>query len=84
MTALLAELESLGIAAREEKGEVFLNPTPPEPLLSRLRANKEALANALWAKAGRARQEAALVRLAADRRAWIERAKQRGVYRGPD
>ena len=81
---LLAELEALGIAAKEETGEVYLSPAPPQLLLARLRENKDALANALWAKAGRERQRAAIERLAADRRAWIEENKRLGIYRGPE
>ena len=79
---LLAELDALGIAAKEEKGEVYLRPAPPKHFAARLRANKDALAQSLWAKAGRARQQAATARLAADRRAWIEENKCRGFYRG--
>ena len=84
MTTLLAELESLGIAAKEEKGEVYLRPVPPQHFLARVRENRDAIANALWAKAGRERQRAAIERLAADRRAWIEENKRLGVYRGPE
>jgi hypothetical protein len=84
VTTLLAELESLGIAAKEEKGEVYLRPVPPQHLLARVRENRDAIANALWSKAGRERQRAALERLAADRRAWIEENKRLGVYRGPE
>jgi hypothetical protein len=32
VTTLLAELELLGIAAKEEKGEVYLKPAPPQHL----------------------------------------------------
>ena len=81
---LLAELESIGIAAKEEKGEVYLRPSPPEHLAARLRANKRAVADALWARAGRERQRAAIERLADDRRAWIEENKRLGVYRGQE
>ncbi len=81
--ALLAELDSLGIAAKEDKGEVYLKPAPPQRLAALLRANKEALVHALWVKAGRARQQAALARLAADRRAWAEESKRLGMYQGP-
>jgi hypothetical protein len=81
--ALLAELESLGIAAKEEKGEVYLKPVPPQRLMGRLRANKQALADALWKKAGRERQRAAVARLTADRQAWIQESKRLEVYRGP-
>ncbi len=83
-TILLTELGSLGIAAKEEKGEVYLRPAPPQHLAARLLANKDVLAQALWAKASRARQKAAIARLAADRRAWIEENKRLGLYRSPD
>jgi hypothetical protein len=82
--ALLAELDAMDIAAKEDRGEVYLKPAPPQHLAARLRANKEAVANALWAKAGRARQQEALARLAADRQAWIEECKRLGLYRGPE
>ena len=81
---LLAELDALGIKAKQERGEVYVQQEPPRLLLTRLRQNKAAVADALWAKAGRERQRAAIERLAADRRAWIEENKRLGVYRGPE
>ena len=81
---LLAQLDALGIKAKEERGEVYVQPEPPPHLLTRLRQNKAAVADALWAKAGRERQRAAIERLAVDRRAWIEENKWLGVYRGPE
>jgi hypothetical protein len=84
VASLLAELDALGIKAKEERGEVYVQPEPPLHLLTRLRQNKAAVADALWAKAGRERQRAAIQRLAADRREWIEENKRLGVYRGPE
>ena len=82
--SLLAELDALGIKAKEDRGEVYVQPAPPPHLLTRLRETKAAVAHALWAKAGRERQAAAIERLAADRRAWIDENKRLGVYRGPE
>jgi hypothetical protein len=79
---LLAELDALGIEAREDRGEVMLRPAPPPHLLTRLRHHKEAVAQALWARAGRERQRVAIERLAADRRAWIAENRRLGLYRG--
>ena len=84
VAALLAELDALGIKAKEDRGEVYVQPSPPPHLLARLRETKEAVARTLWAKAGWKRQRAAIERLAADRRAWIEENKRLGVYRGPE
>ncbi len=80
--ALLAKLNALGIEAKEERGEVYLRPAPPPELAERLRRHKEEVANAIWAQSGRARQQAALVRLKADREKWIEESKRLGLYRG--
>jgi hypothetical protein len=82
LSRLLAELDASGIEAREERGEVYLRPSPPKELLLQLAEHRSALADALWARAGRARQEAAIVRLAADRLAWINESKRLGLYRG--
>jgi hypothetical protein len=84
VNGLLAELDALGIAVKEERGEVSVRPTPPSELLDRLRRHKDALAQAVWAREGRARQAQAVERLAADRRNWIEQNKRLGYYRGPD
>lgn len=84
VNVLLAELDALGIVVREERGEVSVRPKPPSELLARLRRHKDALAQAVWARDGRARQAQAVERLAADRRNWIEQNKRLGYYRGPD
>ena len=81
---LLAELDALGIVVREERGEVSVRPKPPPELLDRLRRHKDALAQAVWARDGRARQARAMKQLEADRRNWIEQNKRLGYYRGPD
>jgi hypothetical protein len=82
--SLLTELAALGIAVKEERGEVCVRPKPPPELLDRLRRHKDALAQAVWARDGRARQAQAVERLAADRRNWIEENKRLGYYRGPE
>jgi hypothetical protein len=84
VNGLLAELDTLGIVVKEEGGEVSVRPKPPPELLDRLRRHKDALAQAVWARDGRARQAKAMERLAADRRNWIEQNKRLGYYRGPD
>jgi len=84
VNVLLAELDALGVAVKEERGEVSVRPKPPSELLARLRRHKDALAQAVWARDGRARQAQAVERLAADRRNWIEQNKRLGYYRGPD
>lgn len=84
VNGLLAELDTLGIVVKEERGEVSVRPKPPPELLDRLRRHKDALAQAVWARDGRARQAKAMERLAADRRNWIEQNKRLGYYRGPD
>ena len=56
VNGLLAELDALGIPVKEERGEVSVRPTPPSELLARLRRHKDALAQAVWARDGRARQ----------------------------
>lgn len=84
VTRLLADLDSLGIAIKEERGEVSVRPKPPPELLDRLKRHKDALAQAVWGRDARARQAKAIERLAADRRAWIEENKRLGRYRGPD
>ncbi len=83
LSHLLAELDSLGIEAREDGGKIYLRPAPPPSLRHRLSQHREALAQALWARAGRAKQEAAIARLLVDRQAWIAENKQLGLYRGP-
>jgi len=84
VNGLLAELDTLGIIVKEERGEVSVRPTPPPELLARLRRHKDALVQAVWARDGRARQAKAMELLAADRRDWIEQNKRLGYYRGPD
>lgn len=84
VNSLLTELAALGIAVKEERGEVSVRPKPPPELLDRLRRHKDALAQAVWARDGRARQAQAVERLAADRRNWIEQNKRLGYYRGPE
>lgn len=84
VNGLLAELDALGIAVKEERGDVSVRPKPPPELLDRLRRHKDALAQAVWARDGRARQARAMEQLAADRRNWIEQNKRLGYYRGPD
>ena len=83
MTSMLEELTALGIKTREDRGEVYFSPATPTELLARLKPHKEQVANAIWGREGRIRQVAALERLAADRRAWIEENKRLGKYRGP-
>ena len=84
VTGLLADLDALGINVKEERGEVSVRPKPPPDLLGRLKRHKDALAQAVWGRDGRARQAKAIERLAADRRAWVEENKRLGRYRGPD
>ncbi|MGB8854353.1 MAG: hypothetical protein WCC69_12395 [Pirellulales bacterium] len=84
VTGLLADLDALGIAIKEERGEVSIRPKPPPDLLDRLKRHKDALAQAVWARDAGARQAKAIERLAADRRAWVEENKRLGRYRGPD
>ena len=84
VTALLAELDALGIKIKEECQEVFLLGSPPPELLARLKAYREELAEAVWIRTGRARAAAASERLRADRQAWIDENKRLGKYRGPE
>lgn len=84
VTRLLADLDALGIAIKEERGEVSVRPTPPPELLDRLKRHKHALAQAVWGRDARARQARAIQQLAADRRNWIEQNKRLGHYRGPE
>jgi hypothetical protein len=84
VNSLLAELDALGIAVKEERGEVSVRPKPPPELLDRLKRHKGDLAQAVWGRDARARQAKAIERLAADRRAWIKENKRLGHYRGPD
>jgi hypothetical protein len=84
VNTLLAELDALGIAVKEERGEVSVRPKPSPELLDRLRRHRDALAKAVWARNGRARQAKAIEQLAADRRNWIEQNKRLGYYRGPE
>jgi hypothetical protein len=81
---LLADLDARGITVKEHRGEVSVRPTPAPELLDRLRRHKHALAEAIWARDGRARQARAIERLAEDRRNWIAECKRLGRYRGPD
>ena len=83
VTSLLEKLDALGVAMKEEKGEVFMKPAPPPEFLPLLREHKAVIANVLCARAGRARQQTAMARLSADRTAWIEEYKRLGKYRGP-
>jgi len=83
VTRLLADLDALGISVKEERGDVLIRPRPPPELLDRLKRHKDQLAEAVWARDGRARQARAIERLAEDRRTWIAECKRLGRYRGP-
>lgn len=84
VTALLAELDALGIEIKEECQEVFLLGDPPPGLVALLKAHRQQLADAVWARTARARAAAASERLRADRQAWIEENKRIGKYRGQE